>query len=49
MQLFFSEKWKTNNKITLVDKKVNTVFKDHLVSEDLDKFFENATRSLQIN
>ena len=49
MQLFLSEKRKTNSEITLVDKKLNTVFKDHLVLEDLDKFFENATKSLQIN
>ena len=49
MQLFFSEKRKTNSKITLVGKKVNTIFKDHLASEDLNKFLENATKSLQIN
>ena len=49
MQLFLSEKRKTNSKITLVGKKVNTIFKDHLASEDLNKFFENVTKSLQIN
>ena len=49
MQLFFSEKRKTNSKISLVCKKVNTIFKDHLASEDLNKFFENVTKSLQIN
>ena len=43
MQLFFSEKRKTNSNITLVDKK------DHLASEDFNKFFENVTKSLQIN
>ena len=38
-----------SNKITLVDNKGNTIFKDDLVSEELHKFFENATRGLEIN
>ena len=49
MQPFFSEKRKINNKITLVDNKANTIFEDHLVSEKLNHFFENATRGLEIN
>ena len=49
IQPFFSEKRKISNKITLVDNKENTIFDDHLVSEELNKFFENATRGLEIN
>ena len=47
--LFFSEKRKISNKITLVDNKENTIFEERLVSEELNKFFENATRDLEIN
>ena len=36
-------------KRTLVDNKKNTIFDDHLVSEEFNNFFENATRSLEIN
>ena len=49
IQPFFSEKRKISNKITLVDNKENTFFDNHLVSEELNKFFENATRGLEIN
>ena len=49
IQPFFSEKRKISNKITLVDNKENTSFEDHLVSEELNKFFENATRGLEVN
>ena len=49
IQTFFSEKRKISYKITLVDNKENTIFGDHLVSEELNKFFENATRGLEIN
>ena len=49
MQPFFSEKRKINNKITLVDNKENTIFDDPLVSEELNKFFKNASRGLEIN
>ena len=49
IQPFFSEKRKISNKITLVENKENAVFDDHLVSEELNKFFENATRILEIN
>ena len=46
---FFLYKRNISNKITLVDNKENTIFDDHLVSEKLNKFFENATRGLEIN
>ena len=49
IQPFFSEKRKISNKIALFDNKENTIFDDHLVSEELNKFFENATRGLEIN
>ena len=29
--------------------KENTIFEDHLVSEELNKFFENVTRGVEIN
>lgn len=35
MQPFFYEKRKTGNKITIVDNKENTIFDEHLVSEEL--------------
>ena len=47
IQPFFSEKSKISNKITL--SKENTIFEDHLGSEELNKFFENASRGLEIN
>ena len=50
---FSSKKQKISNKLTikrtLVDNKKNTIFDDHLVSEEFNNFFENATRSLEIN
>ena len=49
IQPFFSDKRKISNKITLVDNKEDTTFDDHLVPEELSNFFENATRSLEIN
>ena len=49
IQPFFSEKRKINNKITLADNKENAIFDDHLVSEKLNKFLENAIRGLEIN
>ena len=38
-----------SNKITLAGNKESTIFDNHLVSEELNKFFENATRGLEIN
>ena len=49
MQPFFSEKRNISNKIIFVDNKENTIFEDHLVSEELTKFSKNATRGLEIN
>ena len=46
---FFSENRKISNNITLVENKENTIFEDNLVSEELNKFFQNATKGLQIN
>ena len=48
-QPLFSENRKIKNKITLVDENENTISEEHLVSEELNKFFKNATKSLQIN
>ena len=47
--LFSLKNEKISNKITLVGNKENTIFDDHLVSEKLNKFSENATRGLEIN
>ena len=49
IQLFFSENRKFSNKITVVDNKENTIFDKHLVSEELNNFFENAPRGIEIN
>ena len=46
---FFSEKRKISSKTTLVDNEENNIVDDHFVSEELNKFFENATRGLEIN
>ena len=40
---------KISNKITFVDNKENTIFEDHLLLEELNKFFENTSRGLEIN
>ena len=40
---------KTRNKIVLVDENENIIFREHLVSEELNNFLKNATKSLQIN
>ena len=45
---FFSEKRKISNKITLVDDNETIVSDDQLVSEELNSFFKNATKSLNI-
>ena len=37
-----------SKKITIFDTKESAIFEDHLVSEKLNKFFENATRGLEI-
>ena len=37
------------NKIVLVDENGNIKFEEHLVSEELNNFSKNATKSLEIN
>ena len=49
MQPFFSKKRIISNKKTHVGNKENTAFEDHLVSEEVNKFLENATKGLHIN
>ena len=48
IQLFFSEKRKLSNKITLVDDNDTIVSDDQSISEELNTFFKNATKSLNI-
>ena len=45
----FSEKRKFANKITLEDSEENILSDDTLVSEELEIFFKNATKTLNIN
>ena len=49
IQPLFSEKRKFANKITLEDSEKNILSDDTLVSEELDSFFQNATKTLNIN
>ena len=44
MQPFFTEKQKISNNVTLVDNKENPIFEEHLVSEEINKFFGNAKK-----
>ena len=46
--LFFSEKRKIINKITLVDEDEIVISDDQLISEELNQFFKNATKALNI-
>ena len=48
VQFLFSEIEKIRKKIALVDENEN-ISEEHLVSEELNNFFKNATKSLQIN
>ena len=43
------ENWKIKNKIALVDENENIIPEEHLVFQELNNFFKNATTSLQIN
>ena len=43
---FFSEKRKISNKITLVDDNDTIVSDDQSISEELNTFFKNNTKSL---
>ena len=45
----FSEKRKFANKITLEDSEKNILSDDTLVSEELNNFFQNAIKTLNIN
>ena len=49
IQPLFSEKRKIANKVALVDKEDKIISEDSLVSEELNLFFQNATKSLDIN
>ena len=49
IQTLFSENRKTRNKLALVDENENIVSEEHLVSEELNNVFKNATKNLQIN
>ena len=45
IQPFFSEKRKISNKITLVDDNDTIVSNDQSISEELNTFLKNATKS----
>ena len=47
--LYYQKIWKIRNKIVLVDENGNIKFEEHLVSEELNNFSKNATKSLEIN
>ena len=49
IQTLFSENRKFANKITLEDSEENILSDDTLVSEELTIFFQNATKTLNIN
>ena len=46
--LFFSEKRKITNKITLADEDETVKSDAQLISEELNQFFKNATKTLNI-
>ena len=46
--LFFSEKGKITNKITLVDEDETVISDGQLISEELNQFFKNVTKALHI-
>ena len=45
---FFSEKRKITNKITLADQDETVISDAQLISEELNQFFKNATKTLNI-
>ena len=45
---FFSEKRKITNKITNVDEYKTVISDDQLISEELNQFFKNTTKSLNV-
>ena len=44
-----SEKRKVANKVTHVDKEDQIISETNLVSEEINSFFQNATKNLDIN
>ena len=48
IQPFLSEKRKITNKITLVGEDKTVIPEDQLISEELNQFFKNATKALNI-
>ena len=46
--LFFSEKRKIKNKITLADEEETVISDDQLISEELNQFFKNSTKALNM-
>ena len=49
IQPSFSQKRKIANKVTLVDKEDKIISEDSLVLEEINFFFQNATKNLDIN
>ena len=49
IQPLFSQKRKIANKVTLVDKEDKIISEDSLVLEEINFFFQNATKNLDIN
>ena len=49
IQPLFSEKRKVANKVTHVDKENQIFSETNLVSEEINSFFQNATKNLDIN
>ena len=49
IQFLFSENGKIRDKTALVDENKNIISEEHLGSEELNNFFKNATKGLQIN
>ena len=45
---FFSEKRKITNKITNVDEYKTVISDDQLISKELNQFFKNTTKSLNV-
>ena len=46
--VFFSEKRKITNKITNVDEYKTVISDDQLISKELNQFFKNTTKSLNV-
>ena len=49
IQPLFSQKRKIANKVRLVDKEDKIISEDSLVLEEINFFFQNATKNLDIN